>query len=366
VGIVCGFALLANALGYVRLANLLGNGALNAGYVALILYAVFRILDGLAMIALRLPPLSLLRMVREHRPLIRHRIDQVLQLIGFPMWLLYTLRAFAVEEPVTQAFWSALGAQARLGAVRLSLGDVLAFALAVWAAILVSRLVRFVLEEDVYPRTQIAQGPAYAVSTMAHYAILLAGFLIAVATLGVDMTGFTILAGAFTVGVGFGLQNIFNNFISGLILLFERPVQVGDLIELDPASSGVVQRIGIRASIIRAANGAEIIVPNGRLISDRFVNWTLSNRRRIVDVPVAVPLATDPVRAIAALEQVARAHPQVAEAPAPHAIVTRMGPDWMGLELRAWTPELEAAPRIRSELAVQAAAALEAQGIKLR
>ena len=130
------------------------------------------------------------------------------------------------------------------------------------------------------------------------------------------MTKFTILAGAFTVGVGFGLQNIFNNFVSGLILLFERPVQIGDVIQLDDATSGIVERIGIRASVVRSSSGSEVIVPNSKLISERVINWTLSDRQRVVEVHVSVVHGSDPKRVIEVMERVAAAHPLVLQGPA--------------------------------------------------
>jgi len=119
-----------------------------------------------------------------------------------------------------------------VGSLAISLGNVLAFLITVWAAFLLSRFLHFMLEEDIYPRVRLARGVPYAISTMVNYVILLVGFLFAVAAMGIDMTNFTILAGAFGVGQGFGLQNIVNNFVSGLILLFERPVNVGDVIQV--------------------------------------------------------------------------------------------------------------------------------------
>src|SRR5690606_5801099 len=189
--------------------------------------------------------------------------------------------------------------------------------------------------------------------------------LFAAAVLGFDMTKFTILAGAFTVGVGFGLQNVFNNFVSGLILLFERPIRVGDMIQIDDAS-GIVERIGIRASVVRSTAGYGIIVPNGRLISERLVNWTLSDRRRGFELPLAVAHGADPREVIATLERVAGAHPGIAREPRPEALLTRLGPDWMGFELRAYTEDLEQWPRVRSELAVAVSEALRAKGIALK
>jgi potassium-dependent mechanosensitive channel len=175
----------------------------------------------------------------------------------------------------------------------------------------------------------------------------------------------TILAGAFSVGVGFGLQNIFNNFVSGLILLFERPVKIGDVVPIEDAS-GVVEHIGIRASIIRTPNGSEIIVPNGKLISERLTNWTLSNRRRTIELPVSVAQGADPGRVIALLERVAAEHPLVTDEPPPEALVVKLSPDAVAFELRAWTAEIERWMQIRSELAINVSATLAAEKIALR
>jgi len=183
--------------------------------------------------------------------------------------------------------------------------------------------------------------------------------------LGVDMTKVTILVGAFSVGVGLGLQNIVNNFVAGVILLFERPVNVGDIVQIDDAV-GFVERIGIRASMIRATNGSRIIVPNGKLISDRVVNWTLSNRQHGIELPIVVAQDSDPGRVVALLERTAAAHPLVADDPPPQALVVKLGPDTLGLELRAWTERIDHWMQIRSELAISIRAALARENIAMR
>jgi small-conductance mechanosensitive channel len=221
------------------------------------------------------------------------------------------------------------------------------------------------LDEDVYPRAKLGRGLPYAISRTLHYTILLSGFLLGVAALGFDMTKFTILAGAFTVGVGFGLQNIFNNFVSGLILLFERPVQVGDVIQMDDIA-GTVDRIGIRASVVRANNGSEIIVPNGKLISERLINWTFSSRRRGIELDVAVAHGADPKRVIELMNAAAVAHPRVEKSPPPQTLLMRMGPDWLGFELRAFTERIEDWVNIRSDLSIAINDALAAEHIALK
>ena len=175
----------------------------------------------------------------------------------------------------------------------------------------------------------------------------------------------TILAGAFGVGVGFGLQNIFNNFISGLIVLFERPINIGDVVQIDDAS-GVVERIGIRASVIRTINGSEIIVPNGKLISERLINWPLSSRQHGIELPVAVAQDSDPKRVIASLEGAAVAHPLISKDPPPQALVVKLGPDYLGFELRAWTDHSEEWMQIRSDLVIAISSALAAEKIAIR
>jgi len=363
--VLAAIACAANAAGYVTLANLIGNAVLGSAYLAIILYALVAVLEGLVALALSVRPLAFLGAVKRHGGLIRRRVRLGLQAAACVLWFLGTLNRLLLRDRLFSAVQSILAADLGIGSLHISIGDVLAFALTVWAAFLVSRFVRFLLDEEVYPRVRLGRGLPYAISTVLHYVILLAGFFAAVAALGFDMTKVTILAGAFSVGVGFGLQNIFNNFVSGLILLFERPVKIGDVVQIDDAS-GVVEHIGIRASIIRTPNGSEIIVPNGKLISERLTNWTLSNHRRTIELPIAVAQGADPGRVIALLERVAAEHPLVTREPPPQALVVKLSPDAVGFELRAWTVEIERWMQIRSELAINVSATLAAENIALR
>ncbi|MEO5721571.1 MAG: mechanosensitive ion channel domain-containing protein [Chthoniobacterales bacterium] len=342
---------LANLLGYVGLANYLGAGALTVAYLAILLYAAAGILEGLFYFALQIWPLSALRVVRNHRPLLRARVGRIIYLAAFIIWLLLSLSAFSLREPIIERVRAFITAEAAIGSLHLSLGAVLAFGLTVWFAILLSRFIRFLLEEDIYDRFQLARGSTYAVSTILHYIILLLGFFAAIAAIGVDMTKFTILAGALGVGIGFGLQNIINNFVSGLILLFERPVQVGDVVEVGGAT-GAIQRIGIRASVIRLANASEMIVPNGMLISEKVGNWTLSNRQRRMELRIGVAYGTDPTRVIELLTATAAKHPLVAAHPEPRTMFEEFGNDALLFDLQFWTDDFDNWPRIKSDVAV--------------
>jgi small-conductance mechanosensitive channel len=303
-------------------------------------------------------------MVRRHRPLIERRLGAALRVAAFVFWLLYLLHTTVLWEPTKEAVEAIVTATLHVGEVSVSLGDLIAFGLAVWISFLLSAFVRFALEEDVYPRLRLARGVPYAVSTLLHYSILLVGFFLAFAAMGLDLNRFTILAGAFGVGIGFGLQNIVNNFVSGLILLFERPVQVGDTVQLGEIF-GEVLRIGIRSSTVRTPEGAEVIVPNASLIADPLTNWTLSDRMRRVDVPVGVAYGSNPEQVQEILRYVAAQHPLVRRDPPPVVLFKALGESSLDFELRAWTNSFENWAAIRSELVLAIHEALGQAGIAI-
>jgi small-conductance mechanosensitive channel len=178
----------------------------------------------------------------------------------------------------------------------------------------------------------------------------------------VDLTRVTVLLGAFGVGIGFGLQSVVNNFVSGLILLFERPVHVGDTVEVGNLQ-GRVQRIGIRSSIVRTLQGAEMIVPNSQLVSEQVTNWTLSDALRRIDLPVGVSYGTEPQKVIEVMEAAAAAHPDVLKSPPPQALFVGFGESSIDFELRAWTDRFADWPNVRSELAVAVHDAVQEAGM---
>ncbi len=338
-------------IGFVSLAEMLGNGALASAYLAVVLYACTLILQGVIIIALRSRPLVRLKMVRTYRPVLLGRITRGLDWLAIAAWGLGVLASLSVASLGYEYAEKVLSAQLTFGSLHLSLGDVIKFSVTVWASILLSRFLRFVLEEDVYDRFTLPSGIPYAISKLLNYVVLLIGFFVAVSALGYDMTKFTILAGAFGVGLGFGMQNIVNNFVSGLILLFERPVKVGDVIQMGD-TTGVVVHIGIRASILRTHDSSEIIIPNGNLISSQVTNWTLSNRQRGIDFAMKLGADADPTKVIALLKSVAAANPRVSKSPAPEVFLADFGADSFSYKMTAWTDSADQWVQIRSELSV--------------
>jgi potassium efflux system protein len=151
---------------------------------------------------------------------------------------------------------------------------------------------RNLLEVELFGRMKLPRGVSRAVSSLTQYFLITMGFMLALSTAGFGMQNLGLLAGALGVGIGFGLQNIVNNFISGLILAFERPVTVGDII-IVAGHEGEVQRIGIRASVIKQYDGSEVIIPNAELISNRVINWTLTKYTRRIIMTIHTHQDTD-------------------------------------------------------------------------
>jgi potassium-dependent mechanosensitive channel len=357
-------AFLANIFGYVQLGNLLGLLFLRSVFVGAMLYTAIRILEGLVIIALQVRPLGSLRVVSLHRPMLQRRTCSVLGFLAFVLWLSLILNFFGLLNPFIATTQAALNTRLTLGSLNISVHSILAFLIVVWASFLVSRFLRFLLEEDVYHHFHLAPGIPYATSTMLHYAILLLGFCIALGTLGIDLTKITILAGAFSVGIGFGLQNVINNFVSGLILLFERPIKIGDVIEVG-GIAGEVRRIGIRASVIRTADGSEVIVPNGSLISSNVTNWTFSDVLRAIEVSVNVVGGADPQRVFELLKRTAAGHPGVAKEPSPQVYVVNFTAGAVTFQLRVWTDRYHEWVQLRSDLSVAVKDALAREKIAI-
>jgi potassium efflux system protein len=355
----------ANVLGLTSLADLLARGLLGGAYSGVILYAAALVLNAILLIALHARPLALSRTVQTHTDRIWHLTRHFVRWLAVFFWAWLALDRLTLLDPLLDGVRHTFAMGFKLGSLDLTIGHLLAFGFTLWAAFSVSRFVRFVLEEGVFTRVYLPSGVPYAIARTTHYLIVVVGFLVALAVLGIDMTKFTIIIGALTVGIGFGLQNIINNFVSGLILLFERPVKIGDVIQMDD-QVGVVQRIGIRASVIRTASGADVILPNGKFISDRVTNWTRASNYRPIEIPIAVAGTSNAREVMALLVRVAASQPGVVKTPPPDALLAKFGADTLNFDLRVWTDRPENWTRVRSDVTLAVNEALNEAKIGIK
>ena len=357
-------AALATVAGFVRLGVLLGTGVLNSAYLAILLLAVARAAEALIALFLRSWLSEHLQFIALRRAAIRSISARVIRLASFAIWLFVTLDLFAMRDAVIDFAKTIVFTELKAGALSVSLGDILAFGATIIAAVMIARLIIVLLEEDIYPRLQLGRGVPFAISSVIKYALITVGFLLAVGAMGIGMDRITILLGAFGVGLGFGLQTIINNFVSGMILVFERPVQVGDSIEAGGVK-GRITRIGIRSSTIRTFDGADVTLPNGTLLSDALTNWTMTDRLRRLEVSVGVAYGTDPDNVIRLLKQALAEQEGLLDQPAPMILFTGFGDSSLDFVVRAWVADNDIYVSTQSDLALKVNRILAENGIEI-
>jgi len=355
-------SLLANILGYHAMAEVVGGGTLLSAYLALIFGTVIWVARSVFAVLLRTERAGNFTIVKLYRSSTIEWFTRVLTGALFMSWLATTLELFGLRKDVLGAAYAILNYEIKIGALGFMLGRLLLFLLILAIGFTLARVLRFVLEKEILSRFSLQRGLSTLISTTAYYVVLLMAFMLSLAAAGIELSSFTLLTGAFGVGIGFGLQNIFNNFVSGIILLFERPVQAGDIVEVGGVG-GEVTHIGMRASTIRTGLGAEVIVPNSSLISSQVINWTRSDNKRRVDLEVRVAYGSDLAMVLGLLQDAAAAHPKILSKPEPVAVFLGFGEKSLNFELRFWVPNSVNWPELRSRVAVTVAAKLREAGI---
>ncbi len=232
----------------------------------------------------------------------------------------------------------------QLGQTWISLATIVEFIVVTSIMVLLSRLVRHLLRTRVLAHTKLDVGQQYAISRIVSYIVLVLGLLIGVETMGVNLSSLTVVAGALGVGIGFGLQNIVGNFVSGLIILAERPIQIGDRVDVGNNTVGRVERIGARATQVLTNDNIMIIVPNSEFVSSRVTNWTHVDPRVRFRINVGVSYGSDPRVVEKLLLEVADGNPNVLKNPAPGVVFKEFGESSLNFELRVWSSDMSHRP----------------------
>ena len=236
-----------------------------------------------------------------------------------------------------------------LGAQRINVGLVLASAAFVYGSFLVSWILQKLLMDEVLVSRRVERGVRLSIGRLVHYVLIFMGFSLGLIVLGFDFTKLTIMLSALGVGIGFGLQSVVNNFVSGLILLFERPVRVGDMIELG-GTWAEVRRIGLRSTTVQTFDQADLIIPNADLVSNPVTNWTLSNRQVRLIIQVGVAYGSDVPLVMETLMACPQANVMVVKTPAPQVLFLSFGESSLDFELRVWVSDANDRLKVRSEL----------------
>jgi small-conductance mechanosensitive channel len=362
--ILLGVSLMANLLGYVRLAQFLAILCLYSTFLALSMLTVVRVFTLLLLEGIDRPGAQHLAAVRYYRDTIARWVPRTLQWAGILIWLRVTLGLLGLSDWVDTRIAAVRDFHIAGGSTSVTLGGVVGFFLILLAGYAASSAIRFIFREELLSRFNLSRGLPELFSSMLHYLLLLLVFFFAVNAGGVELNKFTVLTGALGVGVGFGLQNIVNNFISGLILQFERPIHIGDVLDVD-GTTGKVTRIGIRSSTVKTFQGAEVIIPNGNFISGKVINWTLSESLRRVDLPVGVAYGSDVKLVSKLLNQAATAHEDVLTSPAPAVYFKEFADSSLNFEAQFWVMQESNTVKVKSEVALVAMQLLDSAGIEI-
>jgi potassium efflux system protein len=207
-------------------------------------------------------------------------------------------------------------------------------------------------------------GARYAVTTIARYALAVVGVVIGFSFIHIDWSQYGWLVAAATVGLGFGLQEIFANFVSGLIVLLERPIRVGDVVTVD-GITGVVQRIHMRATVLRNWDYQELIVPNKEFVTTKLLNWTLSNSTNRLVINVGIAYGSDTKRARELMLQIVNSHPNVLEDPVPSVTFEQFGDSTLNFIIRCYLPQLDGKLATLNDLHSEIHTQLQAAGIEI-
>lgn len=354
----------ANVLGNVSLAEMLVSATIESGYFALVLYAAVTVFEALLRRLGARKEVRRLWLMRRHGGTLLESFARWARVAAVVGWIAYTMTRFRIFRPVYDTAKAVVTHRFEYGELSISLGHVLVFCIGVVLAVWVARTLRALLREEVLPRMALPRGVDNSVASLSYYVLLLVGLLAALSAAGFKIGQLAFLFGALGVGIGLGLQDVVRNFVSGLILMFERPVKPGDAVDIG-GTAGRIRAIGMRATTVRTYDGADVVVPNGMLLSDKVTNWTLVDQNRRVDVDLGVAYGSDVTRVMQLLQETTRTTPGIADDPAPAVLFTGFGASSLDFAIRAWTRRFDDWGTTRSELMTRLYAALTTAGIEI-
>lgn len=294
---------------------------------------------------------------------LQHRFLRVLWILASIVWVISLTRNLTLYDTVTQAIVSFFNATRTIGNMVFTYQSVAVFICIIWLSSVISGFINFFFGND-KSKTTGKRSRIGSMMLLIRLTIWILGFFIAVAAAGIPIDKLSIMIGALGVGIGFGLQNIVNNLVSGVIIAFERPIQVGDLIEVG-GKMGIVKEIGVRSSKINNNEGADIIVPNGDLLSQHLINWTMQDRNKQIEFMMGMPYDADITKVKTIIQETLANNEKIMVTPAPAIMLKQFGDRAIDFKILFWVYDLSDAGTIRSNAMIEIYEKLTDAGIQL-
>jgi small-conductance mechanosensitive channel len=354
---------LLNIFGFVSLSVLLFKVAAHSATLILIVYSLQKILKILINALCEFGRNDVNNSFYGYWDLIETRLKHVINILAVYFGIKIIFGIFGLYRSFYEHVTNILTYDLIIGKISISLGGIIGMILIIFLFYIFSRAVEIFITNNKTIKSKFSPGVAFATATSIKYFFVFIGLILGMSFAGIDIGKFSLFTGALGVGIGFGLQNIVNNFISGLILLYERPVEVGDTIEVGELM-GIVKKIGVRASRVRTYDGAEVVVPNGNIISNDLINWTLSDDKKRLEIKVGVAYGSDVNKVLKILKQVAKDNEKVFNDPKPLVLFEEFGDSSLNFRLLCWIP-FDKGLSLRSEISTAIYNAFDKEGVEI-
>jgi len=282
------------------------------------------------------------------------------------LWIFFLLQNLNIDDWVRDNMSDVLNQSRSIGGSSFTFGGFVIFIIVIWISTLLSKIISYFYDLSAQHATDLSalKKKNRASTLLIRIGVFTVGFLLAVAASGFPIDKLTIIFSAFGVGIGFGLQNIVNNLVSGMILAFEKPVQIGDVIEVG-SHAGTIKEIGIRSSKLATGDGSEVIIPNGDMISQQVVNWTLSNTNRRVEMAIAVAYGSDIEKVKKLLTDLLSSRDDIMDTPGPTVFVNSVTDKFVEFRVSFWAADIANASALRSSVLAAIYEMLAKQGVHL-
>lgn len=342
-------AFIAEITGFHLLGIFLIHGSIQTAFVFFAIWHIKQFL--LDIISSSLDYLATLKIniVTKNRDFLYQKFKVFLKILTSVISILFLTTIWGFYDSLSEAIKEIWSLGVTWKKYQLTLGMILQAGLILYFSNFFAFIICLLLEDEVYPRKRIARGTGKSINSLITYIAWVIGGFLAFSALGFELKQFAIIAGALSVGIGFGLQNIVNNFISGLILLFERPIKAGDILEINN-ELGTVEKVGLRSTIIRSFSKTQLIIPNSDFITQKVTNLTFTDPDYRIVLPFGVAYGSDTNLVKEIVLEVAQKHKDKDPSSEPQVLFTGFGNSELSFELWVWTKNVGDKKRIMSDL----------------